>query len=191
MLAHGVTPLSFTPDNNGNYRFYTHTDASCGTQERERTRFVTCGTPPSPLVNDEASGAIDITLGASCTGNPYEIDRATSAENEPFVGCGIYFIPGAKSLWFKFTAPASGAVKITTDFVGSTLDDARMALYEADDASDYATFTNIACDDDGGITDGGWKPVIFQAGLNAGQVYYVQVEVYHGFVDGSFCLKMW
>ncbi len=188
--AHGVTPVSFTPAADGTYRFYTHTNAQCGTQQRIRERTLVCGAPPAPLVNDEAAGAIDISPGITCTGHSYEIDRATAAENEPFPGCGIYAGPGSKSLWFKFTAPASGAVKITTDFAGASFDDPRMALYEAADAADYTTFTNIACDDDGGITDEGWKPVIYQAGLNGGQTYYVQVEAYHTFIEGSFCIEV-
>lgn len=190
VLAHGITPLSYTPAANTTIRLYNHTGSGCGSEERIRTRSVTCGTPVSPNANDEASGAIEIAVGAGCNGGGYDISNATAAPNEPQSGCGLYNGPGDKTLWFKFTAPASGTVKITMDFAGFSFEDPKMALYETADPSDYSTFTNLACDDDGGIHDGGWKPVIFHAGLNAGQTYYVQVEEYYGFYDGTFCLEV-
>ncbi|MEM7372415.1 MAG: T9SS type A sorting domain-containing protein [Bacteroidota bacterium] len=56
----------------------------------------------------------------------------------------------ANSIWFKFVAPASGAVSIDlcgggtlgTDF------DTQMGVYEAGDSSDFATYTLLAANDD-------------------------------------------
>lgn len=189
VLKHGTTPVSYTPAADGNVRFYTHTNQNCGAESTNRTRAVVCGTPPPPVVNDEASGAVAITVGASCSGGAYSMSRATAAPNEPLPGCGLREDVGEQTLWFKFTAPASGAVKISTDFAGTSLDDPRMALYSATNPADYSTFTNLACDDDGGVKDGGWKSVIFCTGLIAGQTYYVQVEDYIG-SSGNFCLEV-
>ncbi len=190
LLAHGTTPVTYTPQSNENIRFYNHTGASCGSEKKFRTRSVSCGSPPPASTNDEARGALKIAVGAQCSGNKYDMSEATAAPDEPFPGCGMREDTGEKTLWFKFSAPASGTVKITTDFVGATLDDPRMALYSATDSTDYSTFTNLACDDDGGVTDGDWKSVIFYAGLTPGQTYYVQVEEYQDYYDGAFCLEI-
>ncbi len=46
VLAHGVSPLSWnSAANNGVFRYYLHTNASCGSQDTVRSRFVTCQVP--------------------------------------------------------------------------------------------------------------------------------------------------
>lgn len=43
MLAEGSTPLAFTPETDGLYRFYTHTNPGCQTEQLSRTRGLWCG----------------------------------------------------------------------------------------------------------------------------------------------------
>lgn len=46
VLAHGLSPLSWNSSaNNGVFRYYLHTNASCGGQEINRSRFITCQAP--------------------------------------------------------------------------------------------------------------------------------------------------
>lgn len=149
--------------------------------------FTTLALPPS---NDEAADAISLIINGICTADPYSINTATIAANEPLPGCGNDGMP-YKTLWFRFVAPESGAVKITTDFAGSTLTDNRMALYAVTDVNDYANgFINLACDEDGGIANSGYRAVIFYTGLTGGETYYVQVGGYSSSTTGSFCIEV-
>lgn len=46
VLAHGVSPLSWnSAANNGVFRYYLHTNASCGNQDSIRSRFISCQAP--------------------------------------------------------------------------------------------------------------------------------------------------
>ena len=117
----------------------------------------------SSLINDNAPGAILLTVGAGCTGSPYTNVDATQSTGEPFAACKG--TAGYKTVWYKFIAPASGNVRISTDFSGGTMgSDSRLALFSTDDVNNYAAFTGLACDDDNGSVVPG-KSVLFETGL--------------------------
>jgi hypothetical protein len=139
-------------------------------------------------VNDDAPGAIAITVDASCTGNSFTNLRATQSAFEPFASCEG--TAGYHTVWYKFVAPAGGAVRISDDFVGSGLGDSRLAVFTATNVNDYSTFTILGCDDDNGVV-GNSKSTIYLAGLIPGTTYYVQVDGYSDAVtQGSFCLEV-
>ena len=140
--------------------------------------------------NDNAPGAILLTVGAGCTGAPYTIVNATLSAGEPYPSCSG---TGQSPVWFKFMAPASGAVRVSTDLgSGQTFTDSKVALFSATDPANYTTFSIISCDDDGGSQVGlGFLSVLYATGLTPGNIYYVAVDKYlGGTVTGSFCIAV-
>ncbi len=142
------------------------------------------------LINDNAPGAIAITLGAGCPGVYYSNVNSSQSTNEPTGSCAS--VTGYGTVWFKFVAPASGAVRISTDEgSGFTLTDTRMGLFSATNVNDYGTFSIIGCDEDGGILGSGWLSIIYSTGLTPGNTYYIQVDQYSATsTQGTFCLTV-
>lgn len=90
------------------------------------------------------------------------------------------------SVWFKFTAPASGEVKVF-----STGMDNEVALYEADNeaailAGDY---TIIGANDDRTSTD--YHPYIKSANVIPGKTYWVQVDGSGGGLENYFYMHLY
>jgi hypothetical protein len=147
--------------------------------------FTTLAPPP---VNDEATGAIALTVGGTCTGAIYNNISATQSALEPFPSCKG--TAGYSGMWYKFVAPASGSVKVSCDEAIGTFGDSRMALYSATNAADYTTFNVIACDDDNGAITGA-RSLFYYSGLTAGTTYYVLVDLYSSSSSrGSYCVTV-
>ena len=146
------------------------------------------GVSTSPL-NDDALGAILLTVGSGCSGSPYTNAGATQSGSEPFAAC--HGTAGYKTVWYKFSAPASGNVRASTDYSGGTMgSDSRLALFSATDVNDYGTFSNIACDDDNGSAIAE-RSVLYATGLTPGNTYYIQVDGKDGSTaTGTFCLTV-
>lgn len=139
-------------------------------------------------VNNEAANAATLIPGAGCTGAIYTNEGATQSANERFPSCNAS--SGSHTVWFKFVAPNSGAVRISTDVgSGPTLSDTHLALFSASNASNYTTFQSIACDDNGGSAVGTNLSVVYASGLTNGQTYYVAVDGANG-TTGSFCISI-
>ncbi len=172
------------------------TAVSGGTTNITYTINSGCGSPasafqnlvvnPSCLANDDATGAITLTVGGGCLGTPYTNLGASQSGGEPFPSC--QGTAGYKTVWYKFTAPASGNVKISTDYAGGTMGaDSRVALFST---TDFVTFTNLGCDDDNGITVGS-RSILYYTGLTGGNTYYIQVDGKDALtVGGTFCLTV-
>jgi hypothetical protein len=142
--------------------------------------------PPS---NDDAPNAILVNVDDICVGAPYTNFGATASAGEPFPNCsGSIVAP----VWFSFIAPASGAVKITTDLADGTFTDSKVAIFSATDVNDYSTFNIISCDDDGGsIVAPGKLSNVYATGLSAGVTYYVAVDRFDAATtSGDFCLTI-
>lgn len=147
--------------------------------------FTTLGAPP---VNDEAPGAIALTMGA-CAGTPFTNLNATQSVNEPYTSCRGS--QGYQTVWYSFVAPSSGAVKVSTDYAGGSMGtDSRVALFSATNVNDYSTFTILACDDDNGSTIS-TRSILYATGLTAGTTYYIQVDGFSAATTaGTFCLSV-
>ena len=130
-----------------------------------------------------------LTVGSGCTGSPFTNAGATQSTGEPFAACKG--TAGYNTVWYKFLAPASGNVRVSTDFSGGTMgNDSRLALFSASDVNNYATFVNSACDDDNGVTVAD-KSIFYATGLTPGNTYYVQVDGKDGSTAaGTFCLTV-
>jgi len=148
--------------------------------------------------NDNFCDAISLTVGALNTPGdcgaafPYDNTAATIEASEPLPVC---FSDGTleASVWFTFTAPASGYVTATTDITGSVNTDTQIAVYEytgpACPASDLTLLTEVGCDDDGG-TIVNFNSVITNLVVTPGGTYYVQVDGWQG-TAGAFCLDIY
>lgn len=149
--------------------------------------FTTLAAPPP---NDEASGAILLTVGAGCTGATYTNVAATASANEPYPSCS-----GTKQspVWFSFVAPASGAVRVSTDVgSGPTFTDSKLGLFSGTDLIGYTDFQIISCDDDGGsVVGSGFLSVVYATGLTPGTTYYIAADRYSSFTtNGTFCIAV-
>jgi hypothetical protein len=132
-----------------------------------------------------------VTVGAGCTGEPYTNAGGTQSADEPYGSCSA--TTGYATVWYKFTAPASGAVRISTANGSGThtLTNSRLALFAATDVNDYLTFSIISCDEDGGTGSYDQMSVLYATGLTAGNVYYIQVDAFNNANQGgTFCLTV-
>lgn len=77
-----------------------------------------------------------------------------------------------RSLWYTFVAPPSGRVDIYTN----SGDDTQLALWSVGDCNDFATFTEVAANDDRSGNRVG--ALINDACVVPGQTYYVQIDPY-------------
>ncbi|MAR67722.1 MAG: hypothetical protein CL833_10790, partial [Crocinitomicaceae bacterium] len=81
------------------------------------------------------------------------------------------------SVWFTFTAPASGCVSIQSAFQAFPYD-TQLAVWEVGDCSDFSTFTELAANDDGGFVFSSFVEQL--SCLTPGAEYYIQVDGYNG-----------
>ena len=81
------------------------------------------------------------------------------------------------SVWFTFTAPASGCVSIQSAFQSFPYD-TQLAVWEVGDCSDFSTFTELAANDDGGFVFSSFVEQL--SCLTPGAEYYIQVDGYNG-----------
>lgn len=171
---------------NGSTLYYAHVRSDCGGGLYGSWSTVSFTTL---LANDNASGAILLTLNAGCSGAPYTNVGATAGANEPYPSCsGVKQSP----VWFRFVAPASGAVRVSTDIAGGGFTDSKVAIFSGTDAVGYSDFQIISCDDDGGSAVGaGFLSVVYATGLTPGTTYYIAVDKYNSTTTaGTFCVAV-
>ncbi len=147
-----------------------------------------------PLLNDEAVNALEITVDAPCPGlNPFRNTNATTTTGEfnPRPANGGYWATNiSHTVWFKFVAPASGTVKITTDqSPQGTLNDTQVALYATSTPSNYSSHQFLSSNEDGGTVGGGYNAVLYYTGLKPDTTYYIQVDGYAN-STGTFCIEV-
>ncbi|WP_274476463.1 T9SS type A sorting domain-containing protein [Mangrovimonas aestuarii] len=171
--ATSVGVLQFGPYTN-NYNISINVsddnDANC---EFDSLSMTQDGCPPA---YDNLCDALALELGAESYGVQYSNMYSTVEPNEPAGSC---FYDGANAtVWFSFVAPASGAVTISTDIEGASLQDTEIAVYETPvDCSDLSTLVEIGCDQDGGSYYD-WNSVLSLTDLTPGDTYYIQVDKY-------------
>ncbi len=163
--------------------YYLHVRTDCG------AAGYSSWTTISFIMQDGAGGAIPLVVGAGCTGNIYSNVNASQSPGEPYPNCNDYST-GHHTVWFSFSAPASGAVRVTTDIApAGTNQDTKIALFSATNVNDYNTFTIISCDEDGGNTIN-YNSTLYATGLTSGQTYYVQVDGWSTSDVGTFCIAV-
>ncbi len=141
-----------------------------------------------------------------CTGNIYSNAEATfnyvdSLGIEPNPDekvdgtdelSGRWLTSADATVWFKFKAPPSGSVIVSTESLpqGGNFD-TQLALYETSDSSNYKQFNLIVSDDDNGDLGLGYNSIFSYSGLTPNSTYYIQVDGYGaGITNGNFCIEI-
>src|SRR5439155_809936 len=128
---------------------------------------------PPPANDNWANAALASGGSGSASGAN---DGATTESGEPLSLNGV---PTGKTVWWKWTAPASGTVVFDTK--GSSFD----TVLGVFTGSSVSALAEVASDDDSG--GNGTSRASFQA--SAGTAYYVQVGSYAGGATGTIALQ--
>jgi hypothetical protein len=134
-------------------------------------------------------------LGYTCSSNGYEdytSDPAVSLFQGGTYSVSLgtnYYESDLATIWYKFVAPTSGNVKISTDYSGYSNTDTRIALFSVVDPQDFNTFNLISCDEDNGVEES-YNSIIYTSNLNPGQTYYIAFDGYSTNYYGSYCISV-
>lgn len=139
--------------------------------------------------NDDAGNATLLSLGAITAGTNGGSTTQNSEPN-PLAPTGRWFTTINNTVWYKFVAPTSGSVTITTDFSPQgTNNDSQLALYQVTTVGNFSTYTLLVSDEDNGTIGNGYSSVFSYSGLTSGTTYYIQVDGY-GSVAGTFNIQV-
>ncbi|NNC81955.1 MAG: T9SS type A sorting domain-containing protein [Flavobacteriales bacterium] len=170
-----------------NYELYLQEacDVDDSTQVAGPFLFETASLPPD---NDDLCGAATLIVN-----DPFMMFNTEGSTPEAGEAEGSCFgVTGTlETVWFEFTAPASGEVTVSTDLADTELHDTHIAIYElTGDCSDLTSLVEIGCDEDGGDeAPFGYTSVEELTGLTEGQNYYIQVDGWAE-QDGEFGIRV-
>lgn len=139
--------------------------------------------PPGPS-NDTLCNAVLLTVGDTCTGPIGDTEFALFEPGEPPAWC----TNAQNSVWYKFVAPPSGYVNITTDvpFMGTNLETDLILYADPDgDCTNLSDLYEISCASDG-ETGIGFGANLDSIPVTPGDTFFVSV------VDGAgtFCIEV-
>ena len=170
-LAWGFNPISFSPTSSGVYRFYLHTNASCGTQAVSRTRTIQC------TLNDLVCNAIQIDPGSTTTGSTGA--TTSTGTYEGTTTCGV--AQSQPGVWYRVNG-VTGAT-FTASLCQSAGFNSRISVYSG-------TCTSLTCiggNDDNGPSCNG-TPASFSWATTTGITYFIKVHGASG--TGAFTLAL-
>lgn len=163
------------------FDFYVRT--VCGEEVSAWSDPASFTTPPS---NDDACNAIALTVGDIPEGDTYSNLGASSQEGEPDENLD----DGAEAtVWFTFEAPASGSVRVSTDYAGGTFDDTEIAVYSVGSCDDFETYTQLGFDQDGGDIVN-FNSILEVYDLAEGETYAIQVDRWGAEAEGTFGISV-
>ncbi|MBC8082986.1 MAG: T9SS type A sorting domain-containing protein [Hymenobacter sp.] len=129
--------------------------------------------------NDNCTGAIALTPGATCTVTTATNAGATASTGVAAPSCGGTTTTASNDVWYSVVVPAGGSVVVTTSAVtGSPFTDSVLELY----AGTCGSLTSIGCNDD---TGGNFSSVT-ATGQPAGSTIYARVFSYGVTATGQF-----
>lgn len=181
VIASGLTPLTVNAISIENVRLHIHANASCGSDQINRTITIQCTScDTTPAANNDCSGAIPLTPGATFNTNPvlgYNFG-ATGSGELPLPECASYTPDSDEGfggdVWYSVTVPADGNLTIETN--GYPYGDTGMAVY----SGACGALALVECNDDG-FEEGYFSQVVIGPGDNlAGQTVYIRVWEYGG-----------
>lgn len=149
-----------------------------------------CVLPPS---NDSTCNAITLAVDGSLNtfnngGASVQVGESTIAppvtNNQDIAGWGDNAL--SATTWYKFTAPASGQIKLS----GSDVEfDGQIAIYSVGTCSDFGTYNLIAANDNS-LLDQSVSPGFTYCGLNPGTVYYIMHDSRNNVQTGAFSIRI-
>jgi Metallo-peptidase family M12/Fibronectin type III domain len=185
----GVSSTTLTGLTNGNcYQWYVRSACVTGSGYTAWAGPKDFGTSPS---NDNFAGAITLVVGAATSSTSNCGAGSESGEPNPWVSPGRWNSTRDQSIWYKFQAPASGSVVVSTDFTqipaaNGGNDDPQLAVYQGTTLSNLVM---LQSDEDDGELGNGYNNVISLTGLTPNEVYYVQADGW-GTTQGSFLIQV-
>ncbi len=175
-----TTELSFTADCDTQYYILVH---SFGGATGDFDLSIIDDGDIACFTNDQPCDAIDVAVN-SATGFGNSAATADPGEVSPGAGTGAdgscdstdgwcsFETDVQNSVWFRFTAPDCGGVEIA-----AISEDYQLAVWQVGDCNNYATFTEVAANDDGGP---GFSPLLQLCDLTPGDTYYIQIDGFAG-----------
>jgi len=189
--AAGNSPLVWTASQTGTVRFYTHADNTCAENQNFRARFVACGTPPPPPINDLCTAPIPLNVGGVY--DDFDQDTtslgATLSLEFPLPSCGIFnFQSVGKDVWYQFVVPSSGSATVETGgtSTGAPGIDTVVQAY----TGTCGALTALDCDDDGATEVVVGHSKLQLTGLTPGQLVLLRVFGYNG-AQGNFGISVY
>jgi hypothetical protein len=180
-----------TSDNSliGGGVYQVYIQAVCGT---DSSNWVGPVSFTMPLTNDSTCFAeelaVDGTLytfnNAGATIDANEISIAPPATGfQTQTGWGNSNLNS--SVWFTFTAPASGNIRANAAGINF---DGQLAAYEVTDCNDFATYTLLGANDDGPNNVN--PPLLNLCGLTPGAQYYLMYDPFSTTATGTYNLTL-
>ncbi|MBD2713615.1 fibronectin type III domain-containing protein [Microvirga sp. STR05] len=152
--------------------------------------FTICVTTPTPPpVNDDPSGAIALTVNATCTPVTGNNEEATTTTPNGYANpgtspnsCGIAVSPS--DVWFTFTTPATGVASTAVRVLVTGVPASQLRAFSA--ASAAGPFTQIGCSSTSATVA---APPLDLTQLTPNTTYYVRVSGYGtGNPEGAFTI---
>ena len=156
---------------------------SYGSSAADTTFDICVGTPPPPPANDDCSGAIALTPGATYADNQIDGTVAAATADAQPMGCLYGNGPG---VWYSVVVPADGNITLETGPDAATSNTGFDSEMEAFTGS-CGSLVSIGCDDDGGPTDG--FSLLNLSSLTPGSTIYIRVWEYAGDEDEPFSIS--
>lgn len=162
------------------YYYWVRSNCGGSTSTWVSGSFTTLATPPA---NDDCSGAVSLTPGATFAQNPVigtTIGATLTNDTTATTACQQTRFADT---WYSVVVPASGSITIETKSVsGSAVTDTVLGVY----SGSCGTLTSIECDDDDG--DGNFSMVSLTSanGITPGQTLLIGVWNYSSTNNGAF-----
>jgi hypothetical protein len=140
----------------------------------------TCTAPPVPPINDNPSGAIDLTISNTVTYVTYTNTNATNTTTESTPSCAAYV---GEDVWFKVTLPQY-VTSLDFDTQTGVITDAGMSIYRGT----LGSLVEIQCDDDS--SPNGAMSFISRTDFNEYETIYIRIWEYNGGTTGTFGISV-
>jgi len=180
--------ITWTPTGAGTFYLHCVVVGANGCQTTS-----TCVTTVVTGQGDDVCAALTLHYGLN---GPFTNAGATTQPGEPVppaTGCttqtGWCTSNISNSVWFKFTAPASGRISLGND-PHFNLWNNQFALYSVADCNDFNTFTLVAANDDSTQSMSPYSAWIAPICLVPGQVYYLQVDGFESTVNPAWGIRL-
>jgi len=181
IYAFGTTPVTWVSTITGSVRVYNNINSTCGTNSIFRYRYLQCGTPPSPPVNDNCINATAFptipTDGTCSLLNNQTTAAATNSGVTPSGACTSNS-GTPNDVWFKFVA-SNSTIILNSAWVSGATD----VYWQVFSGSCASSMTALLCQD---TPDANWSV----SGLTVGQTYYIRMYAYYGGITvQNICLQ--
>ena len=171
---------TFTTTVGVQYYIYIAHYLTSGTSTGTFTISRTCTAPPTPPINDNPSGAIQLTIGNTVTYVTYTNVNATNTTTESTPSCAAYV---GEDVWFKVTLPQY-VTSLDFDTQTGVITDAGMSIYRGT----LGSLVEIQCDDDNSLN--GAMSFISRTDFFEYETIYIRIWEYNGGTTGTFGISV-